>query len=316
MRVTAIFIPALLLSVGLLCLPNSADALVRISDPVVSLDPATPAPYSEATLKIINPANLPSGSSVRWFIDNVEQTNNANKHQINFVTKNIGDQTEIEVLITSPQTGLQRASAVISPVRVDLIVNANSHVPSFYKGRALPSGNSQISVRALVFSENTGPYSYYWRVNGQNVSNQVGNTGSNITFKPGLDSQMYVELEVYNRANELVVQKSLSIPLSEPEIHFYEANPLRGLIPNVLPSTYYLLNQEVTLRGEPYYFTGSHDVLDIDWKINRRSYAPNRNPLELSLLKTQETGSATVGLRIINTAGFSEVADKEIKINY
>jgi len=312
----AVFIPTLLLSVGLLCLPNSAEALVRISDPIVSLDPATPPPYSEATIKINDPNNLPIGSTVRWFVDNVEQTNHENRPQINFVTKKIDDPTEIEVLITSPQTGLQRVSVIISPIRVDLIVNANSHVPGFYKGRALPSGNSEISVRALVFGDNTEPYSYHWRVNGQNVSNNVGNTNSHIVFKPGLDSQMYVELEIYNRANELVARKSLTIPLSEPEIHFYEANPLRGLIPNVLPSAYYLLNQEVILRGEPYYFTGSLNALDTDWKIDRRSYEPSRNPLELSLVKTQETGSATIELRIINTDGFSEVANKEIKINY
>lgn len=315
MRVWAYIVPTMLF----LCIvlsPIKAGAAAYISDPILSIDPESPEPYSEATLSITNPYSIPTGSTVQWFIDGVEYTNYQNDRSITLTTKASGETTDVQLLITQ-SNGVQRnITANIAPVRIDLIVTANSHTPTFYKGRSLPARGSEMSAQAYIFDDDSGPYTYHWRVNNESVYNKVGESNGQIQFAPKLNSGMTVEVSIHGNSGELVGRKTVDVPLVAPEILFYETNSLRGLIPKVLQSPYLFLNEEITLRGEPYYFFGDLNDLSIKWSVDGTQIESDEMPLELTLIKTKEAGRANIGLKVIDTESYLESAENSLSITY
>lgn len=315
MRIVALLIPTLLLA-PLLFWPQLSLAAVTFSGDLISVNPAAPGPYSPATISLIDAAQLPTGSSVRWFINDVEMTENQDDTSIAITTAGTSEETKVEARISTPNRSEETSSVTITPVRLDLIVGANSSVPHFYQGRALPSQASDISVQAFLFGDANGPFRYRWTVNAQEEITQVGGASNQITFKPRLDYEMNVYVEVTDLSNRIVAQGGTVIPLARPLVYFYESNPLHGLIPNVLVSPFYFLNDEITLRAEPYFFAGATAGFDVTWKVDGKTIANEANPLELSLVKTQEAGQAFVGLSIINTNNYSETAATELLMSY
>jgi len=315
MRIVALITPALLL-IPLFFWPQLTEASVSISGDLITISPAAPGPYAPATISITDATQRPVGSSVRWYVNGIEMTQDKDASSLTITTGGVGEEVRVEARLTAPNQGEESASASIKPVRLDLIVGANTSVPHFYRGRALPSKASEISVQAFLFGDVAGPFRYRWTINAREEIAQVGSGTNQITFKPNLDHEMNVYVEVRDGSNRLVAQGGVVIPLSNPEVHFYESNPLHGLIPNVLTYPYYFLNDEITLRAEPFYFTGALSGFDIAWEVDGRTIASDENPLELSLVKTQEEGRALIGLSIINTSNYLETAGKELLFTY
>ena len=316
MRFVAVIVPIFVVMVVLL-LPNPADASVRLSNSSIIVSPKAPGPNAPAQVSIERLALETLGGSVRWFVDGVEMVSAQDKPSIEIMTRETGRQTLVEVRVGSGSGRDEVMTAMITPARLDLIVGSDSSVPSFYKGRALPGLNSQISVQAFVFgASNPGPYSYRWFVNGNEVLGTAGNRTGQIVVTPNLSIEMAVEVEVTDRLGDVVAAGSTLIPLATPEIHFYESNPLQGLIPAVLTSPYYFLNEEITLRAEPYYFAGPRSGFAIEWQIDNRKTESEGDPLQLTLLKTQEEGEAWVELDIINKNNYLETAEAGLQITY
>ncbi|RLC08257.1 MAG: hypothetical protein DRI24_23635 [Deltaproteobacteria bacterium] len=87
-----------------------------------------------------------------------------------------------------------------------------------------------------------------------------------------------------------------------PELHFYEENPLRGLQEKAVGNNLYLLGEETTVSGEPYYMRSELDSLgtSFDWEIDGRSVPTNSDrPNAITLQRIGESGSSNIKLEII-----------------
>lgn len=296
-------------------LPIQAEAVVRTSDDLLVFSPPAPGPETSTVVSLADASLLSLGAKVRWFIDGVEQTNDQDSLSTTFTTKGVGEVTEVLAEFSVPGNGPVRSKATVAPTRIDLIIGADSYVPSFYLGRALPGRASEISARAHVFGDDSGPYQYYWRIGSTNFNDSP--RSNMITYRPTLTSQVLFQLRVENDQGELVGETSTVVDLVRPEIHFYESNPLHGLIPVALQSPYNLIKQELTIRGEPFYVSGSLNDLALEWTIDNGDVEGDvDNPLQLSIEKTTNTGTARVGLDLINRNGFVEDAEASIKIQF
>lgn len=315
MRIVALITPVIIL-LPLLFWPHASLASVTISGELITVTPAAPGPHTPVTVSIADATQRPVGSSVRWFVNDIEMTENQDDAYITLTTASTDEETKVEMHLATPNATTEINTVRITPVRLDLIVGANSSVPDFYRGRALPSQASEISVQAFLFGDATGPFRYRWTVNGVEEIAEIGGTSNQILVRPRLDNEMNVYVEVTDLSGRIVAQGGTVIPLVRPELHFYESNPLHGLIANVLATPYYFLKDEITVHAEPYYFTGNRAGFDIVWKVDGRTVTPDENPMELSLVKTQEEGRAIIELGIINTNNYLETANTELVITY
>lgn len=305
--------------------PATSHATVTMSRDVFLVTPAAPGPNESVKVQFTGKSDLPPDSTLHWYIDDVEQTGRwrvnqvltttNNEPYIEFVTKEAGEITEVKAVLSTP-AGDREYYLFIDPSRLDLIINANGHTPSFYRGRSLPSRGSVITAQALVFTDEPGPLRYDWSVNNKTIKQSVGGNNSSINYEIGLIYEALVTVQVFNGRGELIATESTKFIPNDPEILFYEANPLRGLIPNVLRDPYQFLNHEMVLRGEPYYFAGTADDMKVTWKADRTKLKSNQNPFEVSLVKTKESGQAVLSMKVIDTKSHLTSAEADLTIRY
>ena len=191
-----------------------------------------------------------------------------------------------------------------SSVRADLHIYTNTNTPSFYKGRALPTGGSDITATVLLFTTKQLPpenYNYVWEINGVTQNKQGVLYTNTITFASVFETRMNVSVTVYSKTGVVVAQQSTSIPIVEPELHFYELNPLRGLSQNALLRNNTFLGEEITLSAEPYYIDIPGEEIKTSWKINNQEVAQlNGNPYILTLQKQQNRGRVSIGFEVVH----------------
>ncbi len=285
----------------------------------IATSPAHPEPGKTAVASINTGAFAVIGGSISWFIDGVELTTAKDAKSISFTAPKVGGSTNISALIKNQDGQFIEIQKTVTPLRVDIIISADTYVPHFYKGRALPSSAGAIAAQAFVFSETqepVGKYSYIWKVNGETQSQNLTRSSSRIQFSPNFETKLPVSVEVVNTDGITVAEKAVSVPISTPEIYIYEANPLRGLMPTALRDSYLFLDSEVVLRAEPYFTEKNSNVIETRWKINSKKIDVSENPYELTLQKQGTSGTAQISFELFNTSEFLQSEKTNLSVSY
>lgn len=287
---------------------TQAQSLVS-AGPTITLVPSPSSPSPNAPVNITVDAYTidTTGATIIWFIDGTEQVSARNNRSLSITTGELGKQTDVTVQLKL-RTGQQVSKTLtINPSRIDLVIEADTLVPAFYRGRSLPSVGSTARVVAVPADGSNRPptsYSYLWQLNNK-VLFGGPLTGTNIAFIPtGLGNNQLLTVEVIDTVTgALVARKSIGLPLTKPEIHFYGENPLRGPNNIALNKEHILVGDEITVRAEPYYM--SADIFStqplLEWEVNGSKIDnPSTDPQFITLRRQSGAGSATIGFHIRN----------------
>jgi hypothetical protein len=200
-----------------------------------------------------------------------------------------------------------------APAEVHLVWEANTSVPPLYRGKALYSVGSEVTVTAFpqvvvngrTLSSNN--LSFQWERNGNAAASQSGKGRSTLTLqgdllKPGED----IAVDVYF-GDVLVARGSVFIPASNPLILLYPRDPLRGvLFDQALPPAISLTSKEITVQAVPYFFSNesfADGSLAYKWTLGgRETSGPDAGQGILTLRQTGEgAGEAVLGVSLQNT---------------
>jgi hypothetical protein len=261
-------------------------------------------------------------TNLQWFINGKEDASSKNKNSITQTAGNTGSKTTIIARVTLSDGTRVEKKVTIQPTRIDLHIRGNSIVPPFYKGRSLPSSGNSIDVRALVFTGQNVPasnYLYLWKLNGkiQNGGAVKGNTL--FSFIPSLEKNVVVSLEVQDGSGRVIAQKSQSMEIVQPELYFYEQNPLRGLSSIALSDPYIFVGDEITIRAEGYFMNTSLQGRDIlrEWKIgNKVVHNAQDDPQEITIRKEGNTGSSKLSFHIRNLQQLLQGVEKSMTLKF
>ena len=286
----------------------------------LSLVPAYPGLGEEFTATLGGYGVVKTG--VRWFINGREDSESRNKDSITLQASTIAVATTIEAVVATSNNITVTKKYVVTPKRVDLIVTANTLVPPFYKGRSLPSSGSTITATAFVFSGGasvTNAYSYLWKVNGKAQTNTAGKGNSTFTFTPNFEKNILLSVDVQDQQGKIVAQKSQSIPIVQPELYFYEQNPLRGLSYTALRDPYIFVGDEMTIRAEGYFMNPTLRGTNIlrQWSIGNKTVTTQENdPQEITVSKDGNSGSSKLSFHIRNLQQLLQGVEKSITITF
>ena len=272
----------------------------------LQINPQFPKAGETATASF--PVNMGGiiGGEIKWFINGVEKTSFKNNRSISF-TVNRDETTQLRAEVTSHNGEETLYEKTISPVRVDILVNTDTLVPNFYKGRPLPVSGSQITATALVFEntiKSTGEYLYLWEVDNKQQNNDPTRTSNTITFSPKYESQKRVSVTVLDSSGRAIAKESVLIPIAHSELHFYEVNPLKGQSPIALKENDFFVGEEMTVKAQPYYINASPENMTTQWKVDGKKVTASSNPLELNIRKLTEIGSVYLSFSLFNKKGF------------
>ena len=248
-------------------------------DPVqFIINPDIPGPNQQTTIEVQGVGTFLGDANITWQENGKTVSAGVGLKTFTFTTGDIGVTTRIHVIINSSIQGTITRDFAFTPTRINLVWEAKTSVPPMYLGKALYSAGSAVTVTAfpqVVVAGKTvsaNNLSFQWSLNDTPNTEQSG-TGHNVFSFQGsqLNNGEQVSVDVYFGSAH-VGQASMFIPAVDPEVLFYDKDPLRGVVyDQAFPSTISLAGQEITVQAVPYYFANeslASGETSYAWQLN------------------------------------------------
>ena len=315
-----VFLALLLLSVSpfLVTAQTNIGAFIN-TDLALEIQPTFPQPGEQLTLTLNDYGGSYYGASLEWYQDGVNIPSATNQRNLTINAPAIGAKETISVVLKMPSGLTASVKQVIAPIYADIIIEPQTHVPGFYKGRALPSAGSTVNLTALLSDGSPlgTDFIYTWRVN-ENVLEGGPLRGRNrISFVAPQDKELVISLQVATPGGDIIASRSIYIASKQPELHFYEVNALYGVETRAINNDFTMIGNSVVIKAEPYYLDSNvfNQPSILEWKINQTKVArPNGDPYELTLEKTGYTGRAQMEFHVRSTVDLLQGARGEFNI--
>lgn len=283
-------------------------ALANIDLITMSTVPAVPGPNQEVTITINSFAVNLNSSEIVWYIDGEPMAQGMAMKSFSFRTKDFGTPSVINASIVGPNGTIDKRF-IIEPSEVDLLWEANTVTPPFYKGKALPTFKSLVRVTAIPRKNSpaSDPATFYYkwtynRIQGLGEAQAM----NSVTIPMGYpDSPVPVNVEVTIKGTSWKAPEFMNVVPAEPKIVFYEEAPLLGTnFFTALTKGSEREGNQIALRAVPYFFS-TDNLLNNDlvytWTVNGVTQARGFDPTKLQLQKTGKGAEGfSVNLRIQN----------------
>ena len=284
------------------------------SDLSIIVSPNAPAPGATVNLSVESSILDTTDSTITWYRGNTVIATGIGASTASVTLGALGTETDVSVRLQTPDGTTAASTIAIIPTEVDLLIDSDSYVPPFYKGRALPSAGTSLRLQAIAHLKRPGgsivPASdiiYTWKQNGRVVGNVSGRGKASVILpSPTLYGRSVIEVDVSSSDNTLSGSASITIPSTEPVLTLYEDSPLLGI-------TYYralgaqtaIPDTEMTFAAVPYFAqiaSPNDQRLAYAWTVNGSPVrASASDPSEVTLNASKSNGDATVGLGITHS---------------
>lgn len=304
---------ALISVVAFLSIGATPSASAQAIDPVrFIVSPETPGPNQEVRIEAQGIGAFLGDATITWRKDGQVELSGPGERVLTFTTGSVGSRTTITIGINSPTHGQINREFVFAPSVVNLVWEADTYVPPFFKGKALYTAGSPLKVVAyptVVINGSqvaNGSLSFQWSRNGSAVPSASG-LGRNAFSFLGDQLQVaeQVAVEIFLGSTRLG-SGQITIPTFEPLVVFYNRDPLRGVVyEQAFPQSIALAGKEITVQAEPYYFSTaskSGGQLSYGWELNgQQTTGPDAGQGILTLRQEGSgSGASTLGVSVQN----------------
>ena len=258
--------------------------------------------------------SLDRADRMTWSVDGKVVSRKAGVKKIQFEVGELGSRSVVNLTISGTEVGTITESITLVPTEVDLLWEADSYTPPFYKGKALPSSDADITVVAIPqFVTTSGnkldsnDLVFTWKKDGKVLGNDSGRGKDSIKIKgPKIFNGSRIQVDVSSAGNSLQGEGSVFVSSVSPKVIFYENDIILGMrYEKAIQSTTELFNEEITITAHPYFFSQNKRVspdIQYEWKVNNSKVAPSPDD-ESSIVLRQVgdgEGSANISLSLQN----------------
>jgi len=308
-------------------LPNTAFGVTE-SAILVNVAPPNPAPGETVNINLNSySANLDT-VLIMWTVNGSATASGIGRKSFSVNAGTTGTTTNIMATIFLPSGEIEKR-ITLRPSALTLLWQANdSYVPPFYKGKALPSADTEIKVVAMpeIISGtgmvNAKSMTYAWKKDYTN-DQQASGYGKNymIYTNDYLDRVNSVEVTASTTDQRYSSRGSIVVPSFDPKISFYRVHPLYGtMFNNEILNSHFVGGEEV-IRSVPYFISPKNiqiPTLLFNWYINGNIIRNDNVEKHLIPLRVREgvTGTSRLRLEIEDTTRIFQSAVKEINIQF
>jgi hypothetical protein len=285
----------------------------------IVLQPDFPKPGESVTATLSDYQGAAYGASIAWFMNGQEIIDAKNQREVKFTAGSVDVPDNLTVVLTSSASGRIVAEAIITPVYLDIVIEPQTRVPTFYQGRALPSLGSIVNATALINGQASNDLVYIWRVDQKVLENGPIRGRNQVSFTTPMGSSVPLHLSVTRPDGTVIARRSILLPSVSPTITFYEVNTLFGINHRAVTRNYNLISQSATIQAEPYYLDSRvFNNPDIkEWKINNRTTPNNSsNPYQITLQRAGATGVTRLEFHVRDLQQVLQGAKETVAINY
>ena len=229
-------------------------------------------------MTLSSPVDL-NNSEITWSLDNKIVLKGVGEKVLRFKTGPIGSNNKIGVVIKTQDGNIIYKDKEIRPADVDMLWEAYTYTPPFYKGKALNSTNSVIKIVAIPHLINSdgariSPQNliYEWKIRDELYEDLSGVGKNTYAFQTDIiptKETMGVGVKSVDGLSSASGQVTLIS--SEPKIVVYESNPLLGILFNTAFKNTILSENETILSAYPFFFsTKNSSGVDYSWRVNEK----------------------------------------------
>ena len=231
---------------------------------IIRATPTTPGAGETVHLTAEGPIHDLPKDLITWTINGKRVASGIGASSVDATVDAKGDPLEISVSVVDPVWGLAASDLTLVPLQLDILYDAPSYVPPFYRGRALPGGGGSLRVEALArFTKNgalipSSSITYTWSRNGIVLGSISGLGKSKVIIdSPAMYGTDTISVRASAEDDTLSAEARVAIPSAVPVLALYEDHPLSGIqyfsaLPPEISS-----GSEVTVAAVPYFATVS-----------------------------------------------------------
>lgn len=299
------------------------------SDVSVTASPENPGPGESVTLTLKSFVVDLKAATIEWRIDGKKSAVGVGADHFTFTTKELGSPTTISSYIVPVGSVPITKTVVITPMSVDILwQSTDSMVPPLYRGKALPSSESDIKFVAIpqVKDEkgNFVPvqnFIYTWQ---EDFNPDESASGYSIdSFKASLtylSRSKSASVSVSTPDGSVTTKGSARVDGYSPKILWYAGSPLYGpLFDRALIGTHSVSGSDTTIIALPYFFSKKSPTsaaLTYQWELNGEPLPAPKTPGILFLHRdTTIKGSASLFVSIMNPSRLFQEAESAIELS-
>ena len=292
------------LALGLLAAaPLLAQTLTGTEPVQYQVTPASPGPRGFVVIEVRGVGSFLGDSNITWSKDGSVVESGTGLSRYSFTTGEVGERTTVSVTIETVEYGVLERTFRFNPSSVELLWEADTATPPFYRGLPLMSAGARVRIAAFPAVRAEGgavapaDLSYRWFLNGEPQLSASGLGRRTFTFSGSqLREGEEVRLEVTN-GGVPAGQATLFIPTSAPLLVLYPKDPLRGVRwETALGASARLSGQETIVHAEPYFFSresAQRGSLTYHWSLEGQDASgPESERGELTLRVAGQGGGA------------------------
>lgn len=292
----------------------------------VKINPQLPGPGASVRITIESYLTDLYKANITWSVDGKVIERGTGRSTFVFQNGPSGRTTTVSVYIITNTGEIVTRDFYFTPVGVNIMWEADTYTPPFYKGKALMVPQAMVRIVAVPDTIGSGSpldagkLVYTWKKDdhvdtassgyGRNAFSFVGPkplTNTKITlYVSSLDDSAESEIQVY-------------LPQVRPFILFYEKYPLLGVIySKPLGSEFTLNKKEFSVSAEPYFFSNERSdspTIKYNWSVNGRDVQNYGRNITLRN-DTGAKGTSAVSLAMRGITQTFQSANKDIKINF
>lgn len=277
----------------------------------VKTSPAHPKPGETVRISIESALADLSKAVISWSVNGSLLKKGIGEKSFSFKNGGSGSTTRVTILMLTNGGEAVTKELTFKPMGVTVLWEADTYTPPFYKGKPLMTPQAQVRAIAIPDTGNAknplsaGNLVYVWTKNGTTASESSGYAKNSFTFTgPKPHDETNVRLQVSSLENSTINSEVVvRVPLSTPLILFYEKHPLEGVrYDKPITAKQSLLNNEITLRAEPYFFSnesGENTSISYQWLLNGKGVQNQGRTINLKNDKGL-TGNSSIQLTVRN----------------
>ncbi len=268
-------------------------------------------------------------SEVHWFVNDVPLKTGLGIKNVTVPSGRNGETTTVRVVAIGEDGRTYSSKVIIRPAEVNLLWQAQSYTPPFYKGKALMPYQGTVLVAAVPsFSRGTSVMSaesliYTWKEGDDVIGDSSGKGRSLFVFRGSIPMRpKTISVTVESPDHTMVAEALVNVVPVAPRLLFYEEHPRYGLLTSkALSGRFHLEEDEVRISALPYYFE-INSMLDkaisYDWQANYNPITTERTPSVALRRQSEKAGRTDLFLEAKSTDEQKtfQVAEERLSIEF
>lgn len=296
---------------------------------VLEVSPEYPAPGQRITATISSTVINLDQSTISWTLNGSSAVPAQERKRLSFTAGEVGSTATVRVTVRTNDGQLLTEQRTLRPAALDLLWQATSYTPPFYRGKGLPASGSDLTVTALPDIRTASgrrlsadELIFTWKQNGRILGAFSGRGKDTVTLPgPEIYKNFDIIVDAISLDQSVGASARLTLRPATPRVLFYESHPTLGVrFEEALGDTFEIPGGEVMVSAQPYFFetrSPSERAVQYRWNLNGSEVKnPSSDQSLIVLRPTGAGGEARVSLSAKHLTSLFQKAQRAFTVSF